>query len=613
MNRIHCLPGGIFACILILAAHPIAAQNRQAVEWHNTGLKEKDAQKKIEAYTKALELDSTLVEALFNLGMTYKNLQDFERSAFYLNKAYHSRPEKVPSQLRVQILFELALNHRRRGQMTGCIEALQGAKGLATDQDWRAKILFELGRSLYQIQRYDDALAAIREGENLGSKNRSYFVTLLQLVESEMELDRSYQAAESARKNGDLKQAQILLEQIHSKNPQFRDVSQKLAGLNSELEVSAGKSAAATIYDQAQKYEADGDLELAILSYEKVVEKLPGDSVAQTRLLSARQMLEQKHIQDRLEREYENGMTALGQNDLVRALMAFEKIVEIDPNFRDSSKRLKEAQSAFERESQESILARYYTDGLTAMNKGELAGALSAFEKVHRIDPGYRNVKNLIEEAEHNLREKSEAFSSAPANSAMAAPTDSLYQIALMAFAREDWKLAAATLEKLQFLQPNDPKLVFRLEEARANLMRQASARSNQDSAGISHAILTFGAIAVVVLFPIAGLMIFSPTTRARYYMLRRNYGAAAEVYEKMLERNPARVKLYRVLAQIYLTSGRKDDQAMKVFKMITRLNLATEHRNEINSIVAQNYLSEASNGVTFKVLRDPSEVDQEQ
>jgi tetratricopeptide (TPR) repeat protein len=94
-------------------------------------------------------------------------------------------------------------------------------------------------------------------------------------------------------------------------------------------------------------------------------------------------------------------------------------------------------------------------------------------------------------------------------------------------------------------------------------------------------------------LFPAAGFVVFSPATRARLHLLRGNYIAAAQLYEKILQRRPGRVKLYSLLANIYLLMGRQDEQALKVYKAILQLNIATHKRDEINTIVAQNYLTE--------------------
>lgn len=86
---------------------------------------------------------------------------------------------------------------------------------------------------------------------------------------------------------------------------------------------------------------------------------------------------------------------------------------------------------------------------------------------------------------------------------------------------------------------------------------------------------------------------IFLPIIRARWHFVRRDYDAAAQIYERMLERQPGRVRLYLWLSHVYLRLGRKDDCAMKIYQAALRSNLTTPIREEINMLVAQRYLHE--------------------
>jgi hypothetical protein len=98
-----------------------------------------------------------------------------------------------------------------------------------------------------------------------------------------------------------------------------------------------------------------------------------------------------------------------------------------------------------------------------------------------------------------------------------------------------------------------------------------------------------------------AGLILLScfvflislPGTRARIHLGRGNPGAAAKIYESKLQRNPRKMKLYLPLANIYLKMQRKDESAIKIYKTILQLNLATEEREKFSEIVAQKYLAE--------------------
>jgi len=141
-------------------------------------------------------------------------------------------------------------------------------------------------------------------------------------------------------------------------------------------------------------------------------------------------------------------------------------------------------------------------------------------------------------------------------------------------------------------VQPNYRDTEGLLAEARANFRLAGKSVEAGEETGNSSFIVG-GAIAATLLFPLLGFIALSPATRARFHLLRGKYTAAAQIYERILVRHPNRVKLYSLLASIYLLMGRRDEQAMKIYKMILQLHLTSGNREEISSIVAQNYLTE--------------------
>jgi outer membrane protein assembly factor BamD (BamD/ComL family) len=116
----------------------------------------------------------------------------------------------------------------------------------------------------------------------------------------------------------------------------------------------------------------------------------------------------------------------------------------LDANFRDTRERLAQAQKGLESESIETICARYYADGLAAMERSDLGGALAAFEKVRKLDAQYRDVANLLVQIEGILQQRNKAASTVAANMQV----DFLYQEAVAAMENENWMQAAVALEK---------------------------------------------------------------------------------------------------------------------------------------------------------------------
>jgi tetratricopeptide (TPR) repeat protein len=578
----------------MLAATPMLAQsqNRQALNWFKVGLAEKDPGKKLAAYLKAVEIDPQFVEALYNIGIMFKQQQDYRRAELYLFKALSAKPEKTKNEVKLQILYELGMAYKKLGKANDAEEALGGAKGIAMEPAMKAAITFEIGRLFYDGGKYQAALVELREGRDIPGANQEQFNSLIQLAENAIELQRLDDAAEKAIAGGNWRVAKALFEQIRAKNPAYKDIDGKIAGLDAKINAEIKDTNLAALYDQAVKQMTEGDWEAAILGLENVLQQSDGNyKDAKTRMETARQQLAQKQLAEKLESDYAAGLAALRLRNWTRAILAFENVIEADKDYRDARKRLAEAQSNLERESKETIVARYYAEGVAAMNKNDFGAASAAFEKVRKINSDYRDVAALLVEIDQALQQKA----ANPPTATAAAPIDveALYQEAVVAAERADWMQAVIGFEKVQLLQANYRDVIDRLAEARANLTLATNAESVAASASESNVAFYLGSAVALVAVPVLGVVAFSPATRARLHLFRGNYAAAVQIYESMLARHPNKVKLYPALANIYLLTGRHDENAMKVYKMILQLNLPTHNREEISSILAQNYLTE--------------------
>lgn len=592
MNKIFSCCVALSFLLLGYAAAP--AQNSRARQFYETAVKEKDVEKRIAALNKAVEVDPNFAEALYNLALAHKEKQDYGRAEQYLLRA---KETKAGGDLKVAILYELAAAYNRQGKTKNFEETLRLAKGQATDAQRGATIAFELGRFFYQQGRYEEALLELQEGQRLYPDRRDYFANLIQLTQTAQATQQLVAAADRAAAQGKLEEAKALLLESKQKNPAAKNVDAKIAELEARLAAAAGARSRAALYAQAQKLEAENKPEAAIASYEKLLQA--GDyQDASVRLQKLRGQLAQKQQSEELEAEYRRGMEALKIRDWTGATAAFEKILAQNSSFRDAAQRLAQAQAGLERENTDALAARYYADGVAAMGRNDAAAALTAFEKIRRLDPAYRDVATLISAIEKKLQPATGVTHEMPA-----ANPDSLYASALTFFNKKDWPQAVASLEKLP---PHYRDVVDRLAEARAYLSlapattagvaahasTEAEPRAVEAPAN-DRTFFYFGGFVALLVLPVIGFFALSPSGRAQLHLLRGNYAAAAQVYEKALARHPERIKLYPPLGRIYLVLGRRDGQAIKIYKMILQLQLDVERHAEINTIVAQNFLTE--------------------
>lgn len=101
------------------------------------------------------------------------------------------------------------------------------------------------------------------------------------------------------------------------------------------------------------------------------------------------------------------------------------------------------------------------------------------------------------------------------------------------------------------------------------------------------------GGLLAMLVLPMLVLVVFSPVFRARLCFLRDDFETAVRIYERALQRHPARVKLNAGLADLYLLLGRTDAKAMQVYKTVLRFDLRVSHLEKINTLVTQHLLAE--------------------
>ncbi|MDZ7267512.1 MAG: tetratricopeptide repeat protein [candidate division KSB1 bacterium] len=612
MKTIHNFAGGPALALLLGPWCEVVAQSKiaEATNWFNLAVQEKEPARKIAAYQKAISLDPNFVEALYNLGVLYKQQSDHQNAGQYLGKALTARPERLKAELKLQILYELAVTQKKLGKAGEAEQNFRAARALAPANEVRAAVVLEISRLLIEQGRHGEAAAELKTALNLeprSSKRQSEMQKLLQLAEEEIERQRLYAAVENAKAGGNLQEAKRLLEQIKAKKPEDKTIDALLTAVESAQQAATQEKTWAAMREQAQRHAAAGNWELAIAVYETMLQQNPADQDARAGLATAHRRLQQKQQEDRLESEYAAGLAALKARDWTRAILAFEKVSELDHNFREVRKHLAEAQSGLDRESSETIVARYYAEGVTAMNRNDLGAALAALEKVRRINPSYRETTALLAEIESALHIKDPV----PATAML----DSLYRVAEVAFERQDWTQAIVALEKIRMVQPDYRDVVDRLAQTRVQrtLAQESGGAKNVAVVEVSsdkNRGLYIGTL--LVLLTAFAAVVISPTMRARFYLLRGNYAAAAQLYEKLLTRHPNRVKLYAALANVYLLMGRTDDKALRVFKAVLQLNLAVKNHDAISAIVAQNYLTQGRiDSDAIAVLEDALKAEQ--
>ncbi|HEX9653347.1 MAG TPA: tetratricopeptide repeat protein, partial [bacterium] len=223
-----------------------------------------------------------------------------------------------------------------------------------------------------------------------------------------------------------------------------------------------------------------------------------------------------------------------------------------------------------------------YKEGLSHMVVGDWQTALTSFERLTAINPNYRDLRTLIKASRDSLAQQQQLALS------------QLYDEGLIALQNGEWRQAVLTFEKVQDLDPAYGDVRNKLADARFNASKSPPRGADRKPAEMTLRWIPIAGWAVVLLIFSSGVIfVFTPTMRARFNLLQGKYDRAAALYEGMLQKNPGKIKLYPFLANIYLLEKRRDERALKVYETILRLNILTNKREEITSILANHYLNQ--------------------
>ena len=415
-------------------------------------------------------------------------------------------------------------------------------------------------------------------------------INLIKSIEEKIQLHELYLQAISAEKSGNYAQAKELYTSIvQSVGLGYKDIAAKLAEVNSKLSLARNTQILKNVYQKALNLEKSGAIDEAIQFYQNInIEGGYKDS--QLRYNRLVQQKSDTRRNTKLERLYLQAINAEKELNWLEASIAYEEIISIYPKFKDSQKRLREANRHVSENQSETLLARFYAEGLAAKKRKDFSKARILFLKIYNINPQYEDAKSLLAEIEGNI---SELKLAQPDKSQKTNPElEHLYSRAENEIKIKNWRRAIVELEKIQITQKGYRSVDTLLTYCKKQLFGLDEPEQKPEKEAGSRMALAF-VISCIVLVPFLGYIAISPAVKVRLYLARKNFAAAAAIYEHILEKHPNRIRVLPMLANIYLMAGRKDDQAIKIYKMIMQLNLIPEHQPQISSILTQNYLTE--------------------
>ncbi|MDZ7376124.1 MAG: tetratricopeptide repeat protein, partial [candidate division KSB1 bacterium] len=555
----------------LLAGNP---QDIGAAYWFRKAVSEKDTDKKIEFYLKAIQENPAFAEAHYNLALLYIGKKEIGKAVDHLNQALTSDPN--PS-LKSNVLSRLGASYRKLGQLVEAEKAFNEAMKLSKDTQFKNLMLYELGQTKISQGRYAEAIEYFRKGLLNSPENRSSFELGIQMAREQQKVAELYEQGLALIKNNKLTDAKEVFRQLlqmDSSHAGAKEQLEKIADLMAQ-KVDPRDQQIQPLYIQALADMNQGKWSEAIKNLEKIKSLRPNNAEIAKLLAEAQEKQNEQILNEqKIENFYTMGVENFTKGNYTLALANFEKVAELNPNYKDIDSRIQATRKEVNRINE--LMSRMPTRDEVVVSEPVASYAMES-----NFSPG-SNAGAMRSSSESGMK------SDADIDQELA---QTYYQQALDLMRQQDWQRAMILLEKIKLIKPGYRNTEFLLSQARQNIESTMGLSQDATSGRTAGNKLILALIIGFVSLPLAILYLL-PTTRARYYILLKRYDKARAIYERLLSKKPNNIKLYITLANIYINENRIDEVAIRVFERAIQYN---DHlKLQLEPIVARYYLQNA-------------------
>lgn len=268
----------------------------------------------------------------------------------------------------------------------------------------RAKAAFDRGDFSGAVSAYDKVLAL-----DPSNKDAQDGIDLSRRAQTEAELRSRVQGlleeGKSAFNRADYSGAATVYRSVLELEPSNKEARE---GIKRSQRASVAADLGAQIQrllDQAKGAMDRRDFSSAISAYEGALQRDPTNPLAHDGLKRARAAKDEVDSAARLQGLLEGGKSAFDRGDFAGAVSAYRDAVSIDSGNMEARMGLERAREALAPQVQQ-LLA----EAMSAFKKGKYQGAISAYSKVLSLDPGNRAASEGIEQARRAEAAEKEAL-----------------------------------------------------------------------------------------------------------------------------------------------------------------------------------------------------------
>ena len=218
----------------------------------------------------------------------------------------------------------------------------QEAITAASQSGVKATIYNMLGNICFKGLEFDLAVTYYQKGIEVYPINKTSFETSIANSLKQKKLHKNYNESLAFLKESKLVEAISILENIAKDEPNFKDVSHLLDSTLLKLEARKAAFDINRFYDHGLACIKSKDWKGAVEAFELVTVKSPNYKKVKSNLSLAQNNLKQKMKNDILKRYYDDGNNAVKQGDFMSAIISYERVAEINPNYKNIQYKIKQ-------------------------------------------------------------------------------------------------------------------------------------------------------------------------------------------------------------------------------------------------------------------------------
>lgn len=448
----------------------ITDAQESAVTWFEKGMQTKALSERIKCFEQAIAADSNLIEAHYQLGKTYLLANRIEPAQIIIKRALMKFQNELTDEMMTRFVLELTTVYRKQKQYATAKKYLNQVQKITQDTVMLGLIYYELGSICIFLTEFNEAIQHLETGLKLLPQMQDKFRKAIALARSEGKIEVWYRQANQFFENEQWHDALSMFEKVADIAPDYKDTQQKLSFIRQKLTTAL----------------KDNDL----------------DAI------------------------YASGITQLLKKDFKNAAISFQRIVDIDPQFKDALKKLEIAQSNIAPvDSTAQHLDQLYEKGLQLMAQKDWVGAILQFEIILGLDPHYLDVSMLKLLSEKELQKTDETVVEATPPPNSVSPNDLIadvvadsqsffdyyYQTGLQKLREKQWREAVAAFEIAHSYCPSADSLYEKLTYARRHLIDAAPVRYDESQFTVvqGHRWNPYLIILIIILFVVALIIIY--------------------------------------------------------------------------------------------------------